>query len=132
VTANADRHLNRSAALASLAALIPMPLVDSFLENRVRRAATRGILTSRNVVLPAADIATLSDLPSRSWKGAILALLTWPVRKLFRMAFFVFDAKRALNTRRDVVRRGDLLREALDYGLLPGDTAAVRERLEAV
>jgi hypothetical protein len=122
---------DRTATLAAAAALIPVPLLDTWVENRARRAVTKQVLAARGIDLPKADIATLSDLPFGGVKGAIKAVLTWPVKKLLGKLFLVFDAKRAWSTRKDVLRRAQLLDEALEYGLLPGDAAAVRGRFDA-
>ncbi|MBA2321847.1 MAG: hypothetical protein H0V89_11925 [Deltaproteobacteria bacterium] len=126
-----DRHLNRAATVAGLTGLIPLPLFDTWAENRVRRAVTRRVLKESNVTLSRSDVAALSDIPGRSWGGLALALLAWPFKKVLHSVLFFFEIRRGLATRKDVVRRAAVLRESLAYGLLPGDTAAVRGRLDA-
>lgn len=58
--------------------LLPVPLLDTVLQNRLRRRLVRGEAAAAGVVLSDEAVLELADEPVLDlWR-----LLTWPVRKL--------------------------------------------------
>jgi hypothetical protein len=122
--------VGRYALLAGLCALIPIPVVDVWFENALRRRMVRGVALRRGVTLPPADLATLGDAGTGGCLGLFLAVLLWPIKKVLKTIFVVFQVKAIADTVSEVVHRALLVEEALERGWLPGDAARVRAAMD--
>ena len=70
-------RIHRYTALVAAAELIPVPLADTWVQNRLRRRLVRG-------ECPALDDATVKSLADERIVSP-MRIVTWPVRRMFRM-----------------------------------------------
>jgi len=120
----------RFAFLASLCALIPVPFLDTFTENRVRRALVRRVAADQGVTLSPEEVSTLADLPSGGCRGMVTSLLWWPVKKLLRTIATLFLVKGLVDSASEVVHRSLMVHHAVAEGLLPGASGRVRRAMD--
>lgn len=78
----------RYVAVAALAELLPVPLLDTVVQNQARRAAVRAELASRGIEVSDEALAAHCDEPL----DAGLRLLLWPVKKLLKTLFVGWTA----------------------------------------
>jgi len=112
--------------MVALAQLIPLPILDGIVENAIRRRLTRVQLASYELDLPAADVRMLADSGAGGCLGFLWSLIVWPFKKVLRTVLFVLQINAMVNVFSDVVHRALLQHEALEMGLLPGDSTHVR------
>lgn len=122
--------VGRYALLASLCALIPVPFVDTWFENRLRRRLVRKVARRHGIELAPADLARLGDLPSGGCLGLLLSVVLWPVKKVLKTISVVFQVKGITDTVSEVVHRALLVEEAFERGWLPGDAVRVRTAMD--
>lgn len=122
--------LGRYGLLVSLCALVPVPILDGWIENRLRRRLARKIAARHGKELPGAELATLADAPSGGCLGLVAAIVLWPIKKLLKTITIVFQAKGIADTFSEVVHRSLLLEDAFEAGYLPGDPARVRRAMD--
>jgi hypothetical protein len=135
VTTDPPDHIDwllvgRYALLAGLCALIPIPIVDTWFENVLRRRMLRGIARRHGVTLGPADLSTLGDAATGGCLGLLLAVILWPIKKVLKTVLIVFQVKSIADTVSEVVHRGLLVEEALERGWLPGDAGTVRTAMD--
>jgi hypothetical protein len=116
----------RYALLCALCGLIPVPLVDGWVEDRLRRRLVRRLFAARGQRPSDADASMLADAAPVGCLGIIKKLVLWPFKKLLSTILFVLQLDSMANTFSDVVHRALLVHEALDRGDLPGDAVRVR------
>ena len=121
-----SKLLARTAILVALTELVPLPLVDRFLEEWLRRRLVRAIARRHGVKLPRAAVKILGGTPSSGcwW------LVTWPLGKLLRAVSVVFQIKSMFDNYADVLHRGLLLEEAFAQGWAQADPARVRAAMD--
>ena len=78
----------RFVAVAAAAELLPVPLLDTVVQNRARRAAVRADLGARGIEVTDEALAAHCDEPLDA--GA--RLLFWPARKLLKTVFVGWTA----------------------------------------
>lgn len=122
--------LGRYALLISLCALIPIPLVDRWVENALRRRLVRAIGLRHGVTLDPLDAARLGDAPWGGCAGCLWSIVAWPVKKLLKTLSVVFQVKSIADQLSEVMHRGLMLEEAFEAGWLPGDAAVVRAAMD--
>jgi hypothetical protein len=110
--------LAQHAVLAGLCPLIPSPVVDDAIENVFRRRMVREILQERGFEASDTQVRTLTEAPRRFFLGCLLAMLVYPIKKLFRKFFFVLALKDCVDEASRVLHEGLLLRHALSTGRL--------------
>jgi len=120
----------RYALLTSLCALIPVPFLDTFAENRVRRALVRRVAADQGVTLPPSDVKAVADLPSTGCSGMLAALLWWPVKKLLKTVATVFLVKGLVDAASEMVHRSLMVHHAVSEGFLPGSAERVRRAMD--
>lgn len=126
-----DRQLLSTwSAVAGLTGLVPVPLLDTWLQNRARRGLVRRVLQARGLTLAPEELAALADTPSGGCLGVLLAVLIWPVKKVLRTVFFAWEVKTVADVASEVFHRALLLEEALDRGWVPGDLTRVRAAMD--
>lgn len=122
--------LARYALLIALARLIPIPLVDGWVEMLLRRAMVRQVGAAHGLTLPDDAIATLADEPSAGCWGWLRFIACWPVKKLLKSVLWVWTAKGVIDAFSEQVHRGLMVHAACERGALPGDPARVRAAME--
>lgn len=122
--------LGRYALVVALCELIPIPLLDGWVENRVRRRMVRLITTRHGVVLDDAQIALLADASSAGCMGCFWAIVMWPIKKLLKTALIVLQAKTITDRFSEVLHRALLTEEACELGLLPDRAEDVRRAMD--
>jgi hypothetical protein len=122
--------LGRYALLVSLCQVIPVPLVDAWTGNVLRRRLVRALAQQHGAELPEADVATLGDAPGGSCLGCALSVVLWPLKKILKTVFFVFLIKDVVDEVSRVLHHGLMLHDALERGRLPGDAAEVRGAMD--
>lgn len=123
--------LGRYALLVALVGLLPVPLLDTWLENRLRRRLVRSLARRAGRELAEDDLAVLGDLPPGGCSGCLVALVLRPIKKLLGTLMVVWQAKSLADSFSDVVHRGVLLQEAFALGALPGEAKRVRAAMDA-
>jgi hypothetical protein len=116
--------------LASLTVFIPVPLLDTVVETWLRRRLVLGLASRRGVVMEDDAVKALADPPSAGCRGCAIALVLWPIKKLFKSALAFLLVKDMADISADMLHRGLLYQEAFDRGWLPGDTAKVRAAID--
>ncbi len=112
--------------LASLTVFIPVPLLDTVVETWLRRRMVMGLASRRGSPLDDEAVKALADPASGGCRGCAVALLLWPIKKLFKTALTFLLFKDMADISSDMLHRGLLLQEAFDRGWLPGDASRVR------
>jgi len=118
--------VGRYAALVAACDLIPLPLLDLWVENRVRRALVRAQAQRCDVVLDEPTVALLADRNSGGCWGFFMAVLWWPIKKVLKALTTVFMVKGAADVASEVVHRALLVDDALRMGELPARAREVR------
>lgn len=118
--------ISRYALLVALCELIPIPVLDSWVANLVRRRLTRVQLVQHQVELPSADVRMLADAGAGGCLGILWSILVWPIKKVLRTVLFVLQINRMVNVASEVAHRALLVHEALEREVVPGDVVAVR------
>lgn len=123
-------RIGRYALMTALTEFIPVPLLDGFVENVLRRRLVRRLAQDAGVGLSDDDVRILADAPSSGCLGLVRAVLIWPFKKLLRLVFFFLTAKTMADRASDVVHRSLMLQEALVRGWLPGDATRLRQGMD--
>lgn len=121
---------SRTALLAGLAALVPVPLIDELLRRFVLSRAIEEMARQRGRPLPDGAGWALSKRRSNILVGCLLAVFWWPVKKLFRTVLYFLTVKDAIDWGADAAIRLAMVRRALDRGLLPDHPDAVWKALD--
>jgi hypothetical protein len=134
----------RSIVVYSLVAgacpLIPVPLLDDWILDRVRRRLIARLASSRSVDLGTVRLQALADRDPTDWsaeglaRGCLRRLFVAPVkfvykriiRKLFRKILFVLSIKDAVDEVSVTFHHAWLLRHALDRSRSPKTVSAAR------
>ena len=104
-----------------LCPLIPLPFVDDWLIARLRRRLITEALSERGLKITPSETARLAADPGITLSGCLWAIVLWPIKKLLRMVLFFLMAKSCLDAAAETAHRLQLLEDALEAGLLPGD-----------
>jgi hypothetical protein len=122
--------LGRYALLISLCALIPVPLLDRWVENALRRRLVRAVGLRHSHRFEPLDASRLGDAESGGCLGLLWSIVAWPVKKVLKTLSVVFQVKGIADAASEVMHRGLMLEEAFEAGWLPGDAGAVREAMD--
>ncbi len=109
---------------------IPLPLLDSFVETRLRRSLTRKLAERHGVNLPEEAVSKVSDLPGMTCLGCLLVVPLWIVKKLIKWAITLWTFKEMFDLTSDVAHRALMLEEALHQGWLPDKPDLVRSAMD--
>jgi hypothetical protein len=118
--------ISRYALLVALCELIPVPVLDGWVANLVRRRLTHVQLAQHDVDLKGPDVRMLADAGAGGCLGILWSILLWPFKKVLRSVLFVLMINRMVNVASEVAHRALLVHEALEMEALPGDAVAVR------
>jgi hypothetical protein len=122
--------VGRYALLAGLCDLIPLPIVDRWAANVLRRRMVRGVARRHGVELPPDALSTLGDAAGGGCLGLLLGIVLWPIKKLLKTVTIAFQVKGIADTISEVVHRALLVEEALERGWLPGDADRIRGAMD--
>lgn len=120
----------RQSILVALAALIPIPFVDTWLQDRLRAEMTRGIAHHHGVELRGETVARLSTVQGNLLLGCMLGVVWWPIKKLIRKVVYVLAMKDSLDSLANTIVWGWMLNEALSQGRDVGTGVRVREAMD--
>ena len=101
--------VNRYAIAVGACELIPVPLLDTWAQNQVRRAALRDAARAQGVELDPQRLRDLADEDVATPAVVVRRLALWPVKKLLRTVFVVLGAYAMWSVARDLVRRVEAL-----------------------
>jgi hypothetical protein len=118
--------------LGGVAHLPPLPVIDDWLYNIVRRAMVRDLLTARNVQAGDRSLKILVQAPATGFlqKGCVYTLLlpwravTYTLKRLFRKVFFVLLIKSAADHAVRLFQEGYLIDYAIKSGRLSQEVLA--------
>jgi hypothetical protein len=116
----------RYAVLAALCTLIPLPIVDGWAENMMRRRLIRRIGERHGVSFVPADLSMLADSGAGGCLGCIWSVVSWPLKKLLRYVLWVLAVKVMVDTATEIVHRAMMVEIAVQERWLPGDAVGVR------
>ena len=97
--------VSRYALLVALCELIPVPLLDGWVSNLVRRRLTHVQLAQHGQSLPSKDVRMLSDAGAGGCLGILWSLIVWPFKKLLRTVLFVLQLNKMVNVFSEVAHR---------------------------
>ncbi|MCB9678982.1 MAG: hypothetical protein H6737_28025 [Alphaproteobacteria bacterium] len=80
------RGTRRTVFAVAAAELVPVPLLDTWLQNQARRWLVRTVAGDRAVPLTEDEVRALADAPL----APVRRMLLWPVKTLLKKVFFVF------------------------------------------
>ena len=116
--------------LVGLSPLIPIPFVDDMVQRAMLREAYGTLARHEGRPCPPAALQALTAGHSNFLVGCLLAMLWWPVKKLFRTIVFVLIVKDCLDEAAQAAVRGLLVHRALQAGLLPDEAPRVRAAMD--
>ena len=122
-------RIGRYALFVALTSVVPVPLLDGFLENLLRRRLVRSIASVFDEELEPADVRALANTKG-SCLGCLLSVVLWPLKRILRTVFFILQIKWMADLASDVAHRGALIEEAFRLGYLPGDATLVRRAMD--
>jgi len=122
----------RQAVLVALAALIPLPFVDTWIQGRLRAQMVRELGRHHDTPLEGPSVHTLARIRGNLLLGCLVGAVWWPIKKLVRKVVYVLTVKDAVDALADTFVRGEMVREALAQGLLPSESERVRKAMDHV
>ena len=125
-----DKIARNALAFGSLA-LLPIPLLDSWLQGRVQRELYRGLGLRAEKPLSDACLDTLIEFRGSYMLGCLVGVVWWPIKKLLRKIVYVFAMKDAVDGVAESAVRAEMVRRAIDAGRLPNDAGRVRTAMDA-
>lgn len=122
----------RLAMACGLAMLIPLPLLDEYVARRITRRMFAGQARERGVELPDEALHLLTEDRSSMVTGCLVALVIWPLKKLFRTVLYFLTVKDVLDAATVAAHRATMMGIALDAGVLPANASEVRALMDTV
>lgn len=108
------------ALLVGLTPLVPVPLVDDYIADKLRASMVDRLAQRRQVTLPSDAVKGLSDEPTKpfgtSIGSAAKKVFLWPAKKLFRKVFVVLAVKDGVDLVGKAFALGYLVDAALEHG----------------
>ena len=121
----------RYAVFIALTMMIPVPFVDGWVENWLRRRLVRVIAARHGFELEATATQQLAHRKGGfTALGCLVSLFKWGLRKLVKMIVFAWMIKSMVELGIEVVHRSLMLEEAFGRYMLPGDAPAVRDAMD--
>ena len=120
----------RQSILVALAALTPIPFVDTWLQDRLRAEMTRGLAHHHSTVLDDQTVSRLSSMRGNLLVGCMLGVVWWPIKKLLRKIVYILAIKDAIDCLADTIIRGLMLDAVFARGRGVGDGAQVRAAMD--
>jgi hypothetical protein len=107
------------AVLIGLTPLVPVPFVDDYLADRLRRSMVERLASKQGVALPTEAVRGLADQPTQalaSLGGVAKKVLLWPAKKIFRKVFVVLAVKDGVDLVGKAFVHGYLVDVSLERG----------------
>lgn len=123
--------IQKYAPAVGACALVPLPFIDALLRRAALKAAYRELFTAAGHDVDAATLRSLLRERTNLALGCLVAVVWWPVKKLFRTVIFVLLVKDALDWASDASVRLRMVHRALERGLLPDRAEAVGAAIDA-
>lgn len=117
--------------LVGLCPLIPIPILDDYVERQILASAIRRLSLTSGRPIPEEVIATLTEDRSSFLVGCLWACVRWPFKKLFRTVFFFLTIKDIVDTVSRTSHRVAIVAQAMERGLLPEQAERVRVEMDA-
>ena len=125
------RAIAHNAFACALCPLIPLPLVDVFFKRRFMRELYRDIGTGAGHAASDEQLVALSKVHSNLLIGCLVALLWYPIKKLFKTFLYIFTVKECFDWGAEAVHRGWMVKRAYELGHLPGKEDHVWDLMDA-
>ncbi len=114
------------AVLCGLCVLIPLPLLDGWVERRITRNIYAGVAKDHGMEIEPGALHVLTQDRSSILMGCLYSVFIWPIKKLFSTIFFLLVVKQVIDGVANALHRAEMIRHALAEGLLPpGEGQAV-------
>lgn len=120
----------RYALFVSLLRLLPIPVLDWYLESVLRRRLTRLQVAAFEVTPTRKEIGVLASADAGGCLGLLWSVLSWPFKRLLWYLLWVLLIKAMIDTFSDVVARAILVHEAGELGLLEYPALDVRAAIQ--
>jgi hypothetical protein len=120
----------QDAAVVGALALLPVPLLDAWLQGRVLEALYVRLGKAHNTPLAPETIHALTGFRGSYLLGCLSGVVWWPIKKLFRKIIYVFAIKDAFDGVADAGLRAEMVRRALVAGALPTKVEGVRTLMD--
>ncbi len=117
------------AVMAGLCALVPVPILDGWLERRALRSMYAAIAESTGRPLDDATLDLLAEDRDSLLVGCLVVAVVWPLKKLFRTVFYFLTVKDAVDGVAAAAVRAAMVHAAL--GRLPHGAKGVRDVMDA-
>jgi hypothetical protein len=117
------------ALACGLAALVPIPLLDGWVERRATRAMVRRVLLDGGHPADDATLDVLTNDRSSMLGGCLALAVYWPLKKLFRTVLYFLTIKDVLDGVTRAALRVAMVQAALP--LVAADAEGVRTETEA-
>lgn len=104
------RGVRRTAAAVAAAEFVPVPLLDTWLQNQARRWLVRSVAEERNLELDASEVSELADAPMAPMRRIAL----WPAKFVLKKVFFVFGAVAMAKEAQEIMALPDAVAELED------------------
>jgi hypothetical protein len=123
--------IQKFAPVVGACALMPLPFVDALLRRAALKAAYRRLLTDAGLDAASPTLRSLLRERTNLALGCLVAIVWWPIKKLFRTIIFVLLVKDALDWTSDAGVRLRMVHRAIERGLLPDRAEAVGAAIDA-
>jgi hypothetical protein len=117
------------ALLAGCCALVPLPILDTWLERKATRRMYTFLLESSGKTLDDAALDLLVEDRSSLLLGCLSVVVIWPLKKLFRTFFYFLTIKDVIDGTAEAAIRAAMLE--VSYTRLPHDAKGVRDVMDA-
>ncbi len=117
------------AVLAGLCALVPIPLLDAWLERRATRAMLRALGAEAGCPLDEPTLDLLTEDRSSVLFGCLTVVVVWPLKKFFRTVLYFLTVKDLVDGTARAAIRAAMVHAALPR--LPAAAVQVREAMDA-
>jgi hypothetical protein len=96
-------HIRRHALATAACELIPVPFLDTMVQNRIRREMVRCVAEERRLDLDEAALIAIADEPYAPGRRALL----WPVKAVAKKVFFFLTPLMMLHEYHQTVKLGE-------------------------
>lgn len=125
--------IGRYAVMAAFTELIPVPMLDSWVQAVVLRGMLEELARDRGVTIDDAARRKMVDPPRTGCLGMIFAVLWWAVKKVIRTILLFLELKFMIDVGVRAWHVGLLLDHLMETGRLTGgeNAAAIRKALDS-
>ena len=117
------------ALMAGCCALVPLPILDTWLEQKATRQMYRILLEGAGQPIDEAALDVLVEDRSSLLLGCLGVVVIWPLKKAFRTFFYFLTIKDVIDGTAEAAIRASMLEAS--FARLPTDARAVRDVMDA-